>query len=186
MPVKPENVLPEVGDIVKYTRDHPYNTVTLPVTRTHEVSPSAGYSSYWLSDGIISEPLFNIDWSTLTANRGSWELVSKKTADEAKPREFMLPEQPADLKRVSPKDDENIVYVYNPDREVWTFEDADQYGYSYDWSELLNDYPDGLIELLETPYEKAVAYFKDNSFNASRTDALDHAKVIIAKAIEEA
>lgn len=173
MSYKPEKGLPEVGDIVEYTYR---GVITLPVTRFEN---DGGFTSYWLGDVFIGNPLFNINWTTLNANRGSWRIVKKPAA---KPREFKVPDAPSDLTRVQAMDGTDEVFIR--DGERW----KDSSGYRYCWDDLIREY-EGVIELVETPYEAAVAFFKNRSLplqDGSPIDVFAHARVIIDKAIEEA
>jgi len=144
-------------------------------------SPTAGYSEIWFEGCCL--PTFSINWTTLYANTGWWKIVPTPKKPAVKPREFTWPAAPPDLKQVMSMDGEDQVYTWDQPDCIWRC----ARNMRYTWRDIQNEHPDGVIEVIETPYEAAVRYFKGGeSLNTARIEAIDHAKAIIEKVIQDA
>lgn len=180
MPTKPDEGLPVPGDMVQYGCSS-RGVVTLRVMNVVDPSPNAGYSEIWF-EGCCA-PTFNINWTSLYANTGWWKIVATPKKTAVKPREFTWPDAPADLKRVVSMDGNDEVYEWDAIDRIWRC----ARNLRYTWRDIRDEHPDGVIELIETPYEAAVRYFKGGAaLNTARIEAIDHAKAIIEKVVSDA
>jgi hypothetical protein len=172
MPIEPDEGLPKAGDLVEYSCHR--GTVTLRVMRVEPPSSGAGYSNVYFEG--CSGPTFNINWTTLNANTGTWRIVPERR----KPRKFGKPVQPKDLKRVQATDGTDETYEWNG--SIWRNVSC---GARYTWDDIFEEHPNGVVEVFQTPYEQAVEFFRAGTSldEAAPLDAFAHARVIIEKAI---